>query len=318
MLSIFSAPKPFIDEHISRIQRNALRSWLALGDDVEVILLGDEPGLKESAQDFGVQCFPVKSRSSSGAPLIDELFALARRNANHSTLCYVNADIILMDDFLPSIQSVKEEFDTFLIVGNRYDLEIRTELYMHEQWRTDLRQLIKEHGRLHPPMGSDYFVYSKGQYEDIPAFALGRAGWDNWMMYKARHDGVPVVDASHGITVVHQDHDYTHLPGGEPHYRHPESIRNIQLAGGYEMMFRLRDANWVLSPGGIRHKSIGEWEWPRKIEADLIARFGPGFPARFTRMLFHPIESLAYLRHKVAGTSTVQKSVESIEREVSS
>ena len=32
-LTIFTAPKPFTDPHINLIQRNALRSWLALGPD---------------------------------------------------------------------------------------------------------------------------------------------------------------------------------------------------------------------------------------------------------------------------------------------
>jgi hypothetical protein len=318
MLTIFSAPKAFTDEHIARIQHNALRSWLDLGDGVEVLLLGDEPGIQESAESFGVRCIPVSSRSKSGAPLINELFALARQHAKYSTLCYLNADIILLEDFLPSVQVVMERFPAFLIVGNRYDLEIQDELQMQEDWREDLRQMVQEVGKPHPPMGSDYFIYQKGQFTDMPSFALGRAGWDNWMMYKARHDGVPLVDASNGITAVHQDHDYAHLPGGEPHYRHPESTRNIQLAGGYETMFRLRDANWVMSSQGIRKKRMGEWNWPRKIEADLIARFGAGFRSRFTRMLFHPVDSLAYLRNKVAGANHLQKVEESVEREVPS
>jgi hypothetical protein len=315
MLTIFSAPKAFNDAHISKIQRNAIRSWMALGDVVEVILLGDEPGLAESAATFNIRCIPVRSRASSGAPLINELFSLARQNAKHSVLCYVNSDIILMDDFLPSIRSATESLATFLIVGNRYDVEIQTELDMHDHWLKDLRQLIQVRGKPHPPMGSDYFIFRKNQFEDIPAFALGRAGWDNWMMYKARHDGIPVVDATARITAVHQNHDYAHLPGGEPHYRHPESMRNIRLAGGYEAMFRLRDANWVMSPEGIRKKKMGEWEWPRKIEADLIAMFGTGLRSRLTRMIFHPLGSLAYLRYKLLGSDRLKTSEESIDRE---
>ena len=41
LLTIFTAPKPFTDPHIDLIQRNALRSWLAL-EDVEVFVVGDE------------------------------------------------------------------------------------------------------------------------------------------------------------------------------------------------------------------------------------------------------------------------------------
>ncbi len=307
MLSIVSAPKAFDDEHVSRIQRNALRSWLALGSDVEVLLLGDEAGIPEIAETFGVRCSPVTMRAKSGAPLINELFALARQQARYETVCYLNADIILMEDFLPSVQIVMKRFPIFLIVGNRVDLEMIDELHIQENWCEDLRQKINEVGKPHPPMGSDYFIFRKGQFADMPSFALGRAGWDNWMMYKARHSRIPLVDASAAITAIHQDHDYAHLPGGEPHYRHPESSLNIELAGGYETMFRLRDANWILTSQGLRPKMLREWEWPRKVESDLIAGFGAGFWARLTRMFFHPRDTLAYLRHKFSRTTSTPK-----------
>jgi hypothetical protein len=32
--------------------------------------------------------------------------------------------------------------------------------------------------------------------------------------------------------IVHQNHDYSHLPGGKPHYEHPDTNENIRLAGG--------------------------------------------------------------------------------------
>ena len=315
MITIFSAPKPFVDEHISLIQRNAVQSWKALGEEVEVFLLGDEPGLRQAASELGVPLLPVRSRAPSGAPLINELFQIAREAATHSMLCYLNADILLLDDFLPAVRSVENAFPKFLIVGNRWDIEIHEELKVREGWVEDLRRIQKTNGKLHPPMGSDYFVFRQGQFEDIPAFALGRAGWDNWMMYKARHEGIALVDASATVTVVHQGHDYAHLPNGEPHYRHAESIRNIELAGGYETMFHLRDANWMLSPDGIRKKRIKDWEWPRKIEADIIAGFGAGFAARLTRMLFHPMAALAYLQHKMSGSNSAKARPSSGERE---
>ena len=290
---------------------------MKLGKDVEVILLGDEAGIKETAEAFGIHWMPVESRSASGAPLINELFRLAGGHAKHHVLCYVNADIILIDDFLPSTRLVAQSFEHFLIVGNRYDLQLDDELPMQGNWIEDLRRSVREHAKPHPPMGSDYFIFNKGQFEDMPPFVLGRAGWDNWMIFKARHAGVPVVDASRGITAIHQNHDYAHLPGGEPHYRHLESAHNIQLAGGYETMFRLRDSSWLAAPNGIRKKRLAEWEWPRKIEADLIAAFGSGSRSRLIRMIFHPLDTLAYLRYKLFGTNRTHTEDESEGREVS-
>lgn len=59
-------------------------------------------------------------------------------------------------------------------------------------------------------------------------------------------------------------------------------------------MFRLRDADWMLVPSGLEQKSLDKWEWPRKIEADLIALLGPGRGAQMVRMTFHPKDSITY------------------------
>ena len=44
LITIFTAPKPFTNPHIDLIQRNAIQSWLHLGDDVNVVMIGNEPG----------------------------------------------------------------------------------------------------------------------------------------------------------------------------------------------------------------------------------------------------------------------------------
>jgi len=309
MITIFSAPKPFVDVHISMIQANAIQSWKALGEGVEVLLIGEEPGLLEAASELSVPLLPIRSRAQSGAPLINELFQAAREASNFSIMCYVNTDIILLDDFLPSVSLVVDRFPEFLIVGNRWDLDVQKSIVIQSRWTQEIRSMVSARGRRHSPMGSDYFVFNRTQFADIPAFTLGRSGWDNWMMYKARLEGIPLLDASAAITAVHQEHDYAHLPDGKPHYRHPESMQNIELAGGYEAMFRLRDANWILYQQTIRRKHCSEWEWPRKLEADFIAAFGTGFMARLTRMMFHPVAALSYIRSKIS--KSFQKSTES-------
>ena len=298
MLTIFSAPKSFSDPHIALIQRNAISSWLQLGEDVEVLLMGDEPGLDDAASSLGVRRLSVPERAPSGTPLISALFGRAREAASYRLLCYMNADIVPLDDFLPGVRTVVERLDSFLIVGTRWDLSVQQPLSFEKGWMHDLSRRLELEGQLHPPMGSDYFIFPDHQFVRVPDFALGRAGWDNWMIFQARHDCIPVVDASSAITVVHQEHSYAHLPGGQPHYRHPESIRNVELAGGWETMFRLRDADWMLVPSGLERKSWGKWEWPRKIEADVIASLGSGRGAKMVRMAFHPKEILTYYWRK--------------------
>ena len=54
LITIFTAPKPFTNPHISLIQRNAILSWQHLGDDVNVVMIGDEPGMAEFAAETGI------------------------------------------------------------------------------------------------------------------------------------------------------------------------------------------------------------------------------------------------------------------------
>ena len=53
-LTVFTAPKPFTNPHINNIQRNAIQSWIHLGSEVEVLLMGNEQGMAEVASEFNL------------------------------------------------------------------------------------------------------------------------------------------------------------------------------------------------------------------------------------------------------------------------
>jgi hypothetical protein len=73
------------------------------------------------------------------------------------------------------------------------------------------------------------------------------------MIYHARRSHWALVDATHDVTIIHQSHDYSHLPSSQPHYKLPESDVNIRLAGGREITrFILPDANRRLVNGRLR------------------------------------------------------------------
>jgi hypothetical protein len=252
LLTIFSAPKPFTDPHIALIQRNAIHSWLHLGSDVEVILVGEEVGLAEAAQESGARHLPGVLRNNQGTPLVSSMFDLVRRNSNSPLLACVNADILLRTDFLRAAQAVANQARDFLVVGQRWDLDVTSPLDFTPDWEQRLLQMARQHGSLHPRMGSDYFIFPRGCFSDIPDFAIGRAGWDNWMIFKTRWEHWLTIDASGSVEVVHQNHDYNHLPGGQIHYRLPESEHNYRLAGGrFAKRFTLLDANRRLVNGKL-------------------------------------------------------------------
>jgi len=251
MLTLFSIPKPFRG-HIAVIQRNAIRSWTLLRPACEIILFGDDEGTAEVAAEFGVRHVPDVARNEFGTPLVSDLFAQAQRLASHDLLCYVNADIILLSDFIKAVQQVTNWKRRFLMVGQRWDVDIN-ELWDFKQsdWEEQLQAYVSEHGKLHPRTGIDYFVFPRGLWESLPPFALGRTVWDNWLIYSARARRAPVIEATQAVTIVHQNHDYTHIPdGAEGAWKGPEAQRNLALAGGYAHVFTLKDATHRLTLSG--------------------------------------------------------------------
>lgn len=273
LLTLFSAPKPFTDPHIAMIQRNAIRSWTLL-PDVEIILLGEEMGLAEAAKELGVKHLPNVARNKSGTPLISSMFQLARENSNSELLCIVNADMILMSDFVEAAKKVKGQRSEFVLLSQRWDYDIANPVDFAEGWESRLGESVRKQNQLHRPAGSDFFLFPKSCYADIPNFIIGRAGWDNWMIYKARKEGWPVIDCTPSVMIVHQNHDYGHLPDGKPHYEHPDTNENIRLAGGQaNVRYTILDSTHQLVDGKLVRPKMTSLRFTRRFELFLRALF---------------------------------------------
>jgi hypothetical protein len=257
-LTLFTAPKAFIDPHTSLIQHNALRSWQALGDSVSVVVVGNEEGIGEAAKAYGFSHRPDVRLNKLGTPLISSIFELARQQNDSPFLAYVNADILLFPEILDVIRNVASQAEQFLLIGQRWDLEVTEPLTFEGEWVPALKSSMHKDGKLHTRTGSDYFIFPRSCFQDIPDFSVGRAGWDNWMIYQARRQGWLAVDCSAELDIIHQEHDYRHLPEGKPHYRLPETGENIRLAGGRRTIFVLDDASHRLVNGKL-HKMPLTW-----------------------------------------------------------
>lgn len=255
-ITLFTAPKPFTDAHIATIQRNAIQSWVHLGAEAEVILVGDEPGMAEVALEYGLCQLREVARSEGGTPLVSSIFNLARQASRSPLMAYLNADILLLPDFLHAARQVPGLVERFLVVGQRWDLAVKSLMDFSPGWEGRLKVEVQARGRQHMPAGSDYFIFPHDLFAELPDFAIGRAGWDNWMIFHARQQGWPVIDATPSILAIHQEHDYSHLPDGKPHYEHPESQANQSLAGGSSNLYMVLDSDWQLREGRIQRPRI--------------------------------------------------------------
>jgi hypothetical protein len=260
MLTFFSTAKPFLG-HIGTIQRNAIRSWRHLHADVEVILFGDDKGTAEVCEELGLVHVKEVEKNRLGTNYVSSIFDRAQEMARHDLLCYTNCDILLLDDFRNAIELVSEAKPQFLVAGRRWDLDLKYPLDFHlPGWQVEVRRLAREANRRRPAQFIDYFAFKRGlYYHKIPELLIGRAGWDNWMIWAARYAGVPIVDVSVSVCAVHQNHDYSHHPQGEKGIYEGEEARwNYRLTEGHRKFGTLESAAYLLESGELR-KNRKRW-----------------------------------------------------------
>lgn len=253
MLTFLTSPKSFRG-HIGVIQRNAIQSWKHVHPGAEVILFGDEEGAENVARELGVRHVPQVKRNSYGTPYLASILDEARGMTGNALLCYVNCDIILLPDFRAALERLAGLRSSFLMAGQRWDTDVTKPLdFSRPDWQDNLRQRSLTANRQRAPRWIDYFVFSRDLYAGkTPPLVIGRAGFDNWMIWYARSTGAQVIDASQVVVAVHQNHDYAHHPEGEKGiYDGEEARQNYSYMQGGRYA-TLENATHRLTPGGLR------------------------------------------------------------------
>jgi len=289
MLTIFSTPKAFVG-HINIIQRNAIKSWTLLHPNVDIVLFGDEDGAAEVCREFGLRHEPEVKRHEKGPKYLNYFFDRAQEIAKHDTLCYVNCDIILMSDFQRAVERVGSRWTEFLMVGRRWNTDIRTSLnFEAAAWQEHLRSFVVQHGACQASGWIDYFVFSRGLYHNkIPPFVIGRNGWDPWLIWKAIDSGATVVDASPMVVAIHQNHDYSYLPkNGERPNQDDLTRANMKLFGGLFHWQTTDSAAYVLTSEDILKRHFRRWLVPVRQNLHWLSTMAWFRILNFTRPIRH-------------------------------
>lgn len=254
MITFFSSPKAF-DGHYDVIQTNAINSWLLLEPKPEIILLGNDHGTSEACRKWGLKHIRNVDCNEYGTPLVSSMFQLAEREASFDSMCYINADIILLQDFIDAVTLVSGMKSRYLLVGKRWDIEMPEPLSFQDHWESRLCKYIKMVGKLHGATGKDFFVFRKGFCKQLPPFAVGRPAWDDWFVYYALKEKMSVIDLTEAVTVIHQNHDYSHVVSGtNERWKGIEADTNLALAGSSlfsEHGRTISDANYRLVGGKL-------------------------------------------------------------------
>jgi hypothetical protein len=268
-LTILAMPKAF-QGHIGVIQRNAITSWTKLSPRPEIYLFGEEEGIAEIAAELQIHHLHDIARSDFGTPLLDDLLRRARDFAQTPLLCYVNSDIMLLQEFLDGVTQIQAQFKKFLGVAHRLNVDLKEPLDFAADGERKLRSEILPRGLPGNHTAIDVFVFPRDVYQQVPPLALGRAWFDQWLIKEARRQGIPVVDVTKVARAIHQEHDYGHIAGGQKGaYWGEEARRSLALYGGVPHAFTLLDVTHELLRDGrigrvrfrrARHVAR-EWFW---------------------------------------------------------
>lgn len=237
---LYTTCKPFRG-HDAVIQRNALRSWARL-PDVRVLVVGSDEGTKEMVAEIGAMHRPYE-----GVPLVKDLWQIAREAAlPDEVLCYANADIILRPEIVGAANAAAAWQREFLLVGQRYSLQVYDELDFDGDWMGQLQTWFTNEGSLGVQCMVDYFIWRGDFWGEIPGFYIGRYQWDDWLVWRALTADVFVCDVTEVVPAYHQGH--RQLP-----WEHPQAQHN-RVASGGNPGAAINDAHWRLTKSGFTHK----------------------------------------------------------------
>jgi hypothetical protein len=249
VLTLLSTPKPFRG-HFGVIQRNAIESWTRLEPRPDIILFGDDEGTAEICAELGLRHVPDVATSDEGTPLISDMFLQGQHLATTPMVCWANADVIFTDA-LPRAAALAaaRSADTY-VVGQRTDIDQTTPLPFADGWQQTLVERGAREGEVKPRNWIDWFLFTRGLFETLPPFAIGRPGYDPWLIWKADELGADVVDATRFVPALHQRHDYSHVGSREAVFTGGEAKRNASYVTDWRQYRSIAHATLALDAEG--------------------------------------------------------------------
>lgn len=205
-ITLASVPLPFVENKLTiDHQYNAITSWTLLSPRQDILLLGSDKGVGRVASEFGVAHVPGIERNELGDLSMRSIFRQIDANAKTDWICYIDTDVVLLDDFIPNFEFLVSNFEVFVSCAGRWDAEIPSRINFDDPlWQKHVLDAVYKLGR----RGSDYCIYPRGFYHNMPDFSIGRGHWDGWRMGYPLTQNVPLVNIERSCKAVHQRHGH--------------------------------------------------------------------------------------------------------------
>jgi len=252
--TIITTPKP-LNVPVNRLAfENAIRSWVRIVPRPEILVFGGDRDLVESE---GARWVDVP-RTAYGRPYFDDFITQSEALATNDILMYCTDHLILTSDLSPVVKTVSDSFPGhFLIIGKRRQLHIKEPIdFSISTWEDTLRSQALATKFIGSVAAKDYIVFRRPLGLAPPNFILGYPWYDTWFVWAALQANYPVVDATHAIMVIHQNHgfptgsvDARELTLGGQHNRKIGKSLNLDGQGG------MAHAPYVITHDGLSRRA---------------------------------------------------------------
>lgn len=223
--------------------RNATLSWDQIKPQPQILVFGDVPTrLMTSTMELVLHY----SQEPDGRPHFDSFIRIAEEASIHDVVMYATDHLIFLPGLKETVELVASQFDRFLLMGRRWDINIPGFLdFVGGRWWQELLTHMRGH-KLGSVGAKDWLIWRKPFPEPIPPFIMGIPWYDTWMAVQAEELGIQRIDASATVRAIHPIHGFP-FPGGivgrrdDPRYAYNES-----LAPGCAHRGHITDSEWVV------------------------------------------------------------------------
>lgn len=248
-LTMLSTPKAF-KGLFGVIQTNAITSWTRLDPRPDIILFGRDEGTAEICDTLGLHHVPDVATNEHGTPLLSDMFLRGQELATTPVVCWSNADVMFTNRLLRAAHAVADRPGQSYVVGRRTDIDQTTPLSFDDGWAEDLEHRAETEGERKPANWIDWFMFDRGLFTELPPFAIGRPGYDPWLIWRAVDLGAEVIDATDYVWAVHQRHDYSHVGTRKAVFRGAEAKANAAIVDDWRHYHSILYARSRLTSGG--------------------------------------------------------------------
>ncbi|KNA12497.1 hypothetical protein SOVF_125280 [Spinacia oleracea] len=226
-ITLFSAPSPF-NSSAGKRQALAVRSWLGLSPNINVVLFGNDTSLQSFASSFGSRVFVESDIDFSflNVPFFHSMVARAEVSSSDIS-ALIHPETVLLPDFLSTVNHVYElDHDWFLVASSKssffpFFLDESGRQWLREDGKPISLQKLQEilaytwqwdycEGRMLMAWNNKDLSLHMGV---LPPFLYGKGVHNHWLVNEVYHSNYRFVfDASWTISNLHLHDSEDHEP----------------------------------------------------------------------------------------------------------